>query len=202
MTMNERERQDTLVTSALQSVGERCDSIYDYVNGKTFRDERSINVLISLLPIVTDYRIKEGIVRALNDPIARGKAEKPLIREFKNLPNDESSETLRWAIGATLGSLDLRVVTADVLEIVSDTRFGFTRQMMIHDLNKLHDDRVIPILINLLQDESVRGHAIQALRKARAQSAIDHIQLYTTDKNPWIRRTAKTAVAALRKLKK
>jgi hypothetical protein len=201
MSIDERERQGDLVASALRAWGEDCESVYDFVNGMPFRNKNSIDALIGLLPIITDDRIKEGIVRALNDPMSRGKAEKSLVREFKSLPmpSTPSSHSVQWAIGATLGSLDMKLVTDDLLEIASDRRYGSSRQMIVHSLNRLREGRVIPLLIDLLQDESVRGHAITALRKAGAKSAVEFIEEYVSDKNPWIRRTAKSALASLRK---
>jgi HEAT repeat protein len=57
----------------------------------------------------------------------------------------------------------------------------------------------VDILIGLLPDEDVQGHAIAALRKLKPLKARPYLEPYTRHPNAWIRREAKGALMAIAK---
>jgi len=196
--MSEVDRQDALVVSALGSVGVSCSSIYDLVNSdRTY--PAAVPVLLGLLPIVSNPRIKEGIVRALADRSARGQAEVPLLQMFRQLPPGESADGLRWVIGNSLSYLDVGKVADELIAIASDSQYGMSRQMIVSALGKIDDARAFDVLVGLLNDRSVTGHAIQALRRLGDIRAIPFIKPYAQGKDGFLRRLAQSALRSLEK---
>ena len=69
--------------------------------------------------------------------------------------------------------------------------------MIILLLGKLREECAIPTLINLLDDESVRMHAICALGCFKKAEFRCYFERYLNDKNPGCRKYAKTALNKL-----
>jgi len=114
-----------------------------------------------------NLRVKEVIVRSLTDPAAKPTAAIPLIKEFHSAPGFDTS--YKWAIGNALETVADKSVVDDLLEIASNPRYGAAREMIVCALGKLKDPRILDVLIALLGDEGVRGHAITALGNWAAQ---------------------------------
>ena len=81
--------------------------------------------------------------------------------------SDRTPDTTRWFISDTLFEIRSRKYVQDYLRIVSDPTFGRNRQMLVLLLGKLKEESAIPVLIDLLEDEEVRLHAISALGQHR-----------------------------------
>jgi hypothetical protein len=156
----------------------------------------AIDVLLRWLPRVGDEHLKEDIVRTLSVPWAKPEAVVPLINEFKKV-NDPSGTGLRWAIANALEVLADDRVLDDIVALVQEPAYGKSRQMLALALAKMKDPRVIPVLLNLLDDEEVVGHAAIALGTLRAQSARDRIEALTKHGAAWVRKEAKKALAKI-----
>lgn len=182
---------EALVRDALAKVGERVESVWDLVN--TDRPyPLAVPVLIDLLPRVSDDKIKEGIVRSLMVKESRRVAARPLVEELKRL--DPAKQGLGWAIGSALADLADAEVGADLEEIMRDRRRGRARQMIAFALVRAKSPNAADVLLEVLDDPSVTGHAIAALGKLRAQKARRRIEPYLAHSNGWIRREAKQAL--------
>lgn len=197
--MKIREQEDKRVAEALAKVGVHVSSVYDLVNtGKPYPE--AIPVLIKLLSEVRDNRIKEGVVRALTVKEARGVATKPLIAEFKNVrPDEHGAESLKWAIGNALSVVADDSVFEELVELVKDRRHGRARQMLAIALGNMKNSQADDILIELLNDDDVGGHAIVSLGKRRAKKARPQIERFLSHEKTWIRKEAKQAIARIDK---
>lgn len=184
-----------IVQEELGKVGIHIDDIFDLVNTKE-PYPKAVPVLLSLLSAVSHDGVKEGIIRALAVKEAKGVAGKALIEEYKRTPKDKS--LLLWAIGNTMEVVVSDDDVDDILEIVTDKENGVSRQMFTVALGKVKSERVEQALINLLDDDEISPHVLDALGRLKSQKAKPKINELTNHQKPLIR---KEAQKALKKIK-
>lgn len=157
-----------------------------------------IPALLEHLASVTDAGDKQFLVRCLT---VKGfyQATKPLIQEFYQASGTKGS--LRWAIGNALSTIADKSCSREMVEIAKNRDFGMSRQMIVYDLWKFDDPEIKDVLVSLLDDETVVGHAVHALRRLGDPSVIPYLEPITSHKMTWIRNKAKAAIERLDKIK-
>jgi HEAT repeat protein len=159
-------REEPLVI-ALEAAGiDPIDfGIFGAASFSTFDFERAAPVLVEWLPRVADPDMKEAMVRSLaGQRSARGEGTRRLIEEFGRKEYAEESG-LRWAIGNTLATLASPADADGIIQLLRDRSGGMARQMLCDALSRTKDPRRVDVLIDLISDDSVAGHAILALRR-------------------------------------
>lgn len=157
--------------------------------------QAAVPVLIRWLPRVQEAAVKEDIVRTLSVPWA-GDAAPLLLAEFERV-DDATGTGLRWAIGNALEVLANDDIADGMIRLATDRRYGKAREMIVVGLGKLKNPRVTDVLLNLLSDEEVVGHAVMALGKLRARGARSRIEPLLNHSKPWVRKEAKKALASI-----
>jgi HEAT repeat protein len=181
--------------SELNKVGIYINDIYDLVNTSD-PYPAAIPVLLKVLREgIMDVKIKEGIIRALAVKEAVGKVGPALFAEYNSLPKENIM--LRWAIGNTIYKTITKKDIEYVLPIVQDKENGISRQMFVVALGKVKSEEAEEVLINLLDDEEVIPHALEALGKMKAKRAFEKITMLTNHSKPLIK---KEALKALKKI--
>jgi len=196
-------RDEQRVTAALLEAGVRVRSLWDLTK-TPHTDRAAVTVLVQLLPEDLHWRVKEGIVRALTTKEARGIAAKPLIQEFlrANIKDEPGkTELYKWAIGNALSEVADDAVFEDLANIVRDERHGKAREMVAVALGKVKHPGAVDVLVSLLKDGQVPGHALIALGMLRPEKARASIIPYLNHEMPWIRSEAKRALAKIDKAK-
>ena len=142
----------------------KINSIWDLVNTKS-KYPKAIPVLMKYLPLVSYVRNKEGIVRALTVPEAKGLVVSLLVKEFLQLPNDK--ENLRWVIGNAVNVTITKSEVADIFPIVLNKENGLSRQMFVSALGKIKAENVKDVLLRLVNDDDkvISNVAKKALKK-------------------------------------
>lgn len=160
------------------------------------QDSDLIPVVLEHLASVSDEGDKQFLVRCLG---VKGyyQASKPLIQEFYQA----RGRSYRWAIGNTLSIIADKSCSREMVEIAKNREFGMSRQMIVYDLWKFDDPEIKDVLVSLLDDETVVGHAIHALRRLGDPSVIKDLEPFTSYKMTWIRNEAKAAIEKLSKKK-
>jgi HEAT repeat protein len=190
--MSTPRNEDAQVAEALRRLGYDVDSVYDLVNMKS-RYKDAIPVLVHYLGLVTDHGVKEGIVRALSVKEARGIAAEPLLSAFKDA--GDGDVLLKWAIGNALSIVADESVHGDLVRLVQDRTHGKAREMLTVALGNIKEvPEVVQVLIDLLDDEQVVGHALIALGKLRAHEAKTKIKELLNHEIAWIRKEAQKAL--------
>lgn len=117
-----------------------------------------------------------------------------LIKDFykSTTPN-----CTRWFISDCLYQIRSKKYVDDYIKIISNPAYGQDRQMVILLIGKLKVESAIPILIDLLEDEGVRLHAIIALGDFKREDLRPYFKRFENAKHPGWRKYAK---AALKKL--
>jgi HEAT repeat protein len=205
--MRDRERQRQESTEAyrralepllkdLAAIGFRVKSVGELLDGKT-NYHAAIPILLEWLPRISDPHAKEDLVRTLSVPWAKPAAAPQLIQEFK-AANDPTGEGLRWAIANGLAVVADDAVFEDLLELVQDTQYGKARQMLALALGNMQNPHAATVLVNLLDDEHVVGHAVMALGKLKvpavAEMRLRALLVHPTD---WVRDEARKTLAGL-----
>jgi HEAT repeat protein len=166
-------------------------------SGARYRD--AVPVLLHWLTQVSDPKVKEEIVRALSVPWAKPGATKPLIDQFRlvDAAVDPNGMGLRWVIGNALEVLFDDAEFAEFVELVEDRRYGMARQMVVLSLGKSKRPEAVDVLIGLIHDLDVDGHAVKALGKLRAPAARTVLEAKLDDPRAWVRSEARKALAKL-----
>ena len=201
--MNLREKESRRVADALRNTGLKVNSIFDLVTSRSSYKE-AIPVLIELLPTISDNWIKEGVVRALTVKEAVGEdVSRAMIREFEAIsPSAPPSEqALKWAIANTLSVVARDSVFEKVAALARDKQHGKAREMLAVALGNMKDLRAIDVLVVLLNDDEVAGHALIALGKLKAVKAKPAIKRFLDHPKPWVRKEAERALKKIEKAK-
>ena len=154
--------------------------------------EKAIPTLLKWLPCGAHPKLKEGIVRALSVPFAKPKAAPVLIEEFRRASTGQ--QALKWAIGNALEVIADDAVFDDVVSLVRDRTHGKAREMLAVSLGNMSDPRAIDVLLELLKDEDVAGHAIMDLGKLGPSRSRAAIERFLADPKAWVRKEAKKAI--------
>jgi HEAT repeat protein len=179
------------------------EDVWDLVNTRV-PYPAAIPVLLSWLDRVdTDLpedawerdRFREALVRSLSVRAARGIAAPAMIREFHR---DGISGSCRWAAGNALHEVADNNVFEELLEIAEDRSCGPDRQMVVLGLGRFKDPRTVDVLIGLLDDEDVAGHAISALGKLRDPRSRTALEPFVEHPRTWWRNAAKKALARIK----
>ncbi len=182
------------VIADLKVVGFSVESL-DELRRSGVRYKAAIPVLLKWLPVVENTDIKEAIVRALSVPWAKPTAVQPLIVEFQTA--SESASGLKWTIGNALAIVADDSVFNEIAELVRDKRHGKAREMLAVALGNMDDPQVVDLLIELLRDDEVAGHALIAIGKLGAQKARPVVEPFLNHPKAWIRAKAKRVLARL-----
>ena len=154
-----------------------------------------VPILLRHLQETDDEGDKEFLVRCLG---VRGftEASKLLVKEF----HKSSNSSYKWAIGNTLSIIQDRDILPDLLRIVQEKEHGIARQMIVSGLGAYkNSENVKSILIELLNDDEVVGHAISAIRKIGDKELIRFVEPFISYKVTWIRNEAKKTVEKFNK---
>lgn len=184
------------IIQELRGAGFDVRSVGDLYN-KKLHYEKAIPILVAWLSRVTNPIVKEDIVRSLSVKWARDTmVPKLLVTEFEQA-EDSTGTGLRWAIGNAIEVLANDGIADGMIRLATDRRYGKAREMIVLGLGKLKYPHVTDVLLNLLTDEEVVGHAVMALGKLRARMARSRIESLLNHPKPWVRKEAKKALASI-----
>ena len=140
-----------------------------------FDAEAAAPILVAWLPRMRDPVDKEVIARTLTGTkTAAPEAARAILSEFRKAPLED--ETGKWSYGNALSTLADSELADDLLELIRDPLHGRARQMLCDALKRTKDPRAPDVLIELIGDDDVAGHAISALRSYGPKSSLPHLQ--------------------------
>jgi HEAT repeat protein len=156
--------------------------------------KEALPILIRWLGDTSSEALKEDIVRTLSTPRAQPLAGAVLIQEFRKARRDG----LRWAIANALSVVADDRHFESIVGMIGDREYGKAREMLVIALARVRDPRADEVLMNLLTDEELVGHAVIALGERRSAEAKDRLERLTTHRKKWIRTEAKKALQMIR----
>ena len=166
---------------------------------------KSKELWISCIPTIKEWIFKvksddvfEALIRLLAiPPLKKTSTAKEIIGQFYR-PGLSSST--KWAVGNTMSIIANDEVLDDIIEIIDDKQNERSRQMFVVALGNMKDPKVVPYLVNLLDDEDLTGHAIMGLSKLKADSTIDDIRKAENHPRPWVRKEVQKTVRKFEKI--
>lgn len=178
----------------LRAAGWDVSSIWDLVNTDR-RYPEAIPILINWLDRLEDadvdgrMKVREGVVRALSSREARPAAVPALIRAMKST-DAHDNQMFGWAVGNALSVTADESFYDDIVDLLHDTALGIGRQMLVYPVGRSSREDATHVLIGLLDDHEISGHAIDALARRRDPASKSSLERFTTDSRPWVRRSA------------
>lgn len=164
-------------------------------------DRRAVPVLVEWLPRVTYLPLKRDLIATLGSAWARPAAARPLVEEFQRVdPVEDTADTsVRWSIGDALERVADESLVEDLIEIATDAGHGRHRALVVASLGNMGKarDRVLPVLLALLDDDDVAAYAVMGLGKLKAAGARPAIERFLEHPESWVRKEAKKALAKL-----
>lgn len=153
-------------------------------------------ILLSALPIVTDPRVKEAVVRSLSHRGAKPAAAKVMIEEFERA----TDFSLGWTIGNALDMVSDESVQDELIELATNRGYGRSRQMIVMRLGRFRrSDEMVAVLTGLMRDDHVALHGMSALqRMIGADGAEALISSLPTDSSPSVPKAAKIQLREVR----
>ena len=139
-------------------------------------------------PNEQNYFMRFFCIKGLNDVI-------PMLLE--DYCCEETADLTRWFISDCIYQIGSKSFVKEYLDIVSNRMFGRNRQMVILLLGKLKEESAIPTLIDLLEDEEVRLHAISALGEFKREEFRCYFKRFQNSTHPGWRKYAKSAIKKL-----
>jgi hypothetical protein len=190
------------IVADLRKAGFRIERLGDLrtIKGEP-RYAKAVPVLLGWLRRAPSSSVRAIIAEALDTPIAKPVAARPLVEEFRRveavggLGFDDWSA--RWTIGNPLQTVADDSIADDLVELARDRRYGRAREPVVRALGSLSADRAVQVLVELLGDDEVCGQAVVALGKLRAVSARQAILPFLKHPVEWIRREALRAVRSI-----
>lgn len=116
---------------------------------------------------------------------------------LKDFYSDKTPELTRWTISDCIFMIKSKNYIGDYLNIISNPKFGENRQMIILLVGELKAEPAIPILIDLLEDESVRSYAIKALSDFKKEEFRPYFERFQNSKNIGWQKYARSALKNL-----
>lgn len=188
-------RASAPVLAELAQLGFHLEWVADLYNRRL--DYRTaIPVLVKWLPLVSDREVEADIATALSTKWAKPMASRPLIAEFHEAPETEELG-LKWSIANALSETADDSVFEDIADLVRDRRHGRAREMLAVALGNMKDPRAVDVLVELLDDEEIAGHALIALRKKAPPEARSAIEPFVDHPKTWVRNEARRALAKI-----
>lgn len=179
----------------LAEAGYEVDSLAD-LRESGLRYREAVPILLLGLRRATDPRVRGEIVRTLSVPWAKPQATGPLIELFREV-DDDTGLGLRWTIGNALDVVWDDSFFEDLISLARDRRFGRAREMVVLGIRRSKRLGAADVLIELLDDPTVNGHAVSALRKLKVARARPGLERMLHDDRAWVRRDARRALDAL-----
>ena len=172
------------IMNRLQQHGYVINNINDLFN-LSLKERELVPYLLEFLDYLSDESDKEFIVRCLG---VKGFTEAipKMLTEFKNAKNNY----YRWAIANSINIIHSMTIEKELIELSSNKKYGTGRQMLVLSLGEYKSDLSINCLVSLLNDEDVRGHALQVLGKCGKPEVLSDIEIYCNSDNNWIKKTA------------
>jgi HEAT repeat protein len=161
--------------------------------------KEAIPTLVDWLERASDSKVKGELARALSVPWAKSSATQPLIRAFRDVDPavDPTGTGLRWTIGNALNVLFHDAHFSAYVDLASDSRHGAARQMVVLALGRSRNPEAVRVLLSLVDEPDVDGHAIQALAKLKAPAARAALVSKLDDPRAWVRSQARRGLNGL-----
>lgn len=96
----------------------------------------------------------------------------------------------RWATGSALEIIWDDAYFDELVDLATDVRYGRGREMVVLGFAKSKHPEADQVLLGLLADRDVNGHAVSALRKRKVRLPASVLGGLLRDDRTWVRKEA------------
>jgi HEAT repeat protein len=179
------------VVRNLRDVGVDVTDVWELVNGSVAYPA-AVPVLLAALQEAdpAEARLREGIVRALTIKQARPVAAPVIISEMRRQQMHGADAMELWPYANALAVVADDSVYDEVVALAMDRSLGRAREMLMRALGNMRSAAATDVLVSMLDDPDVDGHAVVALSKRRdaPPTAFDR---HLDDPRTWVRKAAR-----------
>ncbi|WP_412872451.1 HEAT repeat domain-containing protein [Curtobacterium flaccumfaciens] len=161
-------------------------------SGIRYKD--AVPTLLEWLRKARTPMLQRAVAHTLTNPSAKGTAMPALVEAFRNFTDEAGT---RWAVGNSIETAYVDTYFDDVAALALDPQYGRARQMVALALGKSKRPEAVDVLLQLMDDHDISGHAVFALSKRPNPRAREALEEKLTDDRPWVR---KKAALGLRKI--
>jgi len=155
------------------------DELLDLLN--EYKDDMSFKAYLFHLLIVEGKKKKQIVCLIVNE-----------FNSFELYDNySKEVECYLWSLGDDLFRLSVKEYYNEYVRIIRNRQFGEARQMIALLLGKIKKQEVVSTLIDLLDDDDINGHVLQALSKYDFDTKNDVAQRFLFDGRKWVAKIAK-----------
>lgn len=151
------------------------------------RAKAAMPIIVKWLTLVSHDPLRVEILGVLS--VRWAKAAAPfLIEGFQRAPSaPDGLSQYRWTIGNALAEAATDDVFADVVRLARDRRYGRDREMLAVALGRMRNPQAVDVLLDLLADDELAGHAVIALGTLKATRAAPALRRMRDHPKRWVR---------------
>lgn len=189
------EEKKTILYSDPDSIQKELDTFlnehdfYQSLNNAMFRKclHGHNELFDGLLKLYYKAKYENEKIALLEDLAAIGCNKDILVKLILEVFDSDNQNIYLWEYGDLLYCIKNFRFMDQYLKIISNKSLGSDRQMVILLVGKSKIPEAIPVLKELLSDETVYGHALDALSHYKGSDILEIMNLYKNCKVKWIR---------------
>jgi hypothetical protein len=136
---------------------------------------------------------RAALVRLLTSPFLGDDIARALVDMFV----DDEMAAIRWEIGNALSEAAPPLVAAELIRLVADRRYGKAREMLVIALARTGVPEARSVVLQLLGDAELQGHALVAAREMALVESIPAVEELARNGKKWVRDEARRTLKAL-----
>lgn len=181
-------REEAAVLTDLQKAGVSVKRLPELLG--TRLPPSAASSLLAHLKTARTHAAREILIRAITDRTFAATIAPELAAMFE----DDDFAAHRWTLGQALAAAATPDTAPLLIKLARSGEFGRDREMIVLGLSKTRSAVADQTLIDLLNDDSVAGHAVKGLASLTPTRlrALDTagVNRFLDDPRPWVRRAA------------
>lgn len=170
-----------------------ANGIYHSINSDIFKKSIKGRTDLSedMLALYSEAKLENERIMLLEDLLCVGYDKDELVEMILRSFDAENSPSDLWEYADLLYTIKNYRYIPQYLQIIRNTSYGTARQMIVLLVGKCKKREVVPILIDLLNDTTVFGHALDALSNFDGEDILGIMRKYADCRVAWVRDIAK-----------
>ena len=144
-----------------------------------------------ILEIYNKAQLENERISLVQDLYAIGYNKDLLVEMILEEFDKKEQKSYLWEYGDLLYTIKNYKYLPQYIDIIKNSAFKESRQMIILLVGKCKKQDVIPVLISLVEDETIYGHVIDALSNFEGKEIIQIMDKYKADKIKWMQHCCK-----------
>lgn len=157
------------------------------------------DILLKYAQRLTDPKEIQFVARTMMQKQGFRHAVPWLLSLFENYPGNGLNKSDLWAIGYAIYTIDNEDQYSDVIKLCKKKKYGRGRQMLMGTLARSKRKAAYDLLLKLLHDPWLRGHAIEAVGRFGNPDAIPLLERLEVKKGLYEYKAKQTALRRLRR---